>query len=113
MTMLMRAERVVCPFSDLTPGRGVAALVDGHPVAIFLLTDGSLHAIDNFDPCSGAGVLSRGVVGDADGVPTVASPMFKQRFDLRTGRCLDNSSVAVAVHAVGCSDGIVRVRLAG
>ena len=51
--------------------------------------DGELHAIDNVDPCSGASVLSRGLVGDVDGVATVASPMYKQRFDLRTGRCLD------------------------
>lgn len=112
MTLLARTERAVCPLAVLSPGRGVAALVDGYPIAVFLLADGSLHAIDNVDPCCGAGVLSRGVVGDADGVPTVASPMFKQRFDLRTGQCLDDDAT-IAVHEISCVDGMVRVRLAG
>jgi nitrite reductase (NADH) small subunit len=45
-------------------------------------------------------VLSRGIVGCRGGVPTVASPMFKQVFDLRTGRCLDDPDRAVAAFAV-------------
>jgi nitrite reductase (NADH) small subunit len=112
MTSLLRTEQAVCPLASLSAGRGVAALVEGRPIAVFLLADGSLHAIDNLDPCSGASVLSRGVIGEADGITTVASPMFKQRFDLRTGQCLDRD-VTVAVHDVNCLDGIVRVRLAG
>ena len=101
----------VCPVDRLTPNRGVAALVAGHAVALFLLADGSLHAIDNIDPISGASVLSRGIVGDADGAPTVASPMYKQRFDLRTGRCLDRDHTSVGTHDVRERDGTVHVRL--
>jgi nitrite reductase (NADH) small subunit len=41
----------------------------------------------------------------------VASPLFKQAFDLRTGRCLSDPDVAVPVHAVRCRDGVVEVRL--
>ena len=33
------------------------------------LATGELYALDNVDPFSGASVLSRGLVGDADGVP--------------------------------------------
>jgi nitrite reductase (NADH) small subunit len=110
VTLLVEPEQAVCPLACLAPGRGVAALVDGRPIAVFLLADGSLHAVDNVDPCSAASVLSRGVVGEAEGVPTVASPMFKQRFDLRTGQCLD-ADVTIAVHQVRCVEGIVRVRL--
>ena len=101
----------ICPTHRLTPDRGVAALVDGRAVAVFLLADGSLHAIDNIDPISGASVLSRGIVGDADGSPTVASPMYKQRFDLRSGRCLDRDHTTVVTHDVRERDGIVQVRL--
>ena len=101
----------VCPVDRLTPNRGVAALVGGRAVALFLLADGSLHAIDNIDPISGASVLSRGIVGDADGSPTVASPMYKQRFDLRSGRCLDRDHTTVVTHDVRERDGIVQVRL--
>ena len=103
--------RTVCPIGRLTPDRGVAALIDSRAVAVFLLSDGTLHAIDNVDPISGASVLSRGLVGDAGGIPTVASPMYKQRFDLRSGRCLDADSVTVDVHEVRLTDGLVVVRL--
>jgi nitrite reductase (NADH) small subunit len=101
----------VCTVDQITPDRGVAALVDGTAVALFLLSSGELHAIDNLDPISGASVLSRGVVGDVNGVPTVASPLYKQRFDLRTGRCLDAEDVSVSVHTARVVDGIVHVGL--
>ena len=100
---------VVGPLEGLTPDRGVAAVVGGRAVAVFRLSTGELHAVDNLDPCSGASVLSRGLVGDAEGAPTVASPLYKQRFDLRTGRCLD-ADVAVAVHDVLVLDGVIHVR---
>jgi nitrite reductase (NADH) small subunit len=80
-------------------------------VAVFLLIDGSIHVVDNIDPCSGANVLSRGLVGDVDGVPTVASPLYKQRFELPTGRCLD-AEASVRVHDAHVIDGVVHVRLA-
>lgn len=101
----------VCPLARLLPERGVAALVGDVQVAVFLLHDGAVHAIDNVDPFSGAAVLSRGIVGDRGGVPTVASPVFKQVFDLRTGRCLDDPEVAVAVYRTRVVDGRLRVGL--
>jgi nitrite reductase (NADH) small subunit len=101
----------VCALGRLTPDRGVAALVEGRAVAVFRLSGGELFAIDNLDPVSGASVLSRGIVGDAGGTPTVASPIYKQRFDLRNGRCLDDDTTAVAVHEVRCEAGVVLVRL--
>ena len=79
----------VCEYHDLLPERGVAALLDDLQVAVFRLADGSLRAVDNLDPCSGAYVLSRGIVGTSGHLNTVASPMHKQRFDLDTGSCLD------------------------
>jgi len=84
---------VVCRLSDLVPERGAAALVGGEQVALFRLVDDTVLAVQQQDPFCGAFVLSRGIVGtrhvgDAV-VPTVASPMHKQVFDLRTGACLD------------------------
>ena len=100
----------VCIARRLTPDRGVAALVGGTPVAVFRLATGELHAVDNIDPISGANVLSRGIVGDAEGRPTIASPLYKQRFDLRTGECLD-ADASIAVHDVREFDGMVHVRV--
>lgn len=91
----------VCRYADLQPDRGVAALLpDGEQVAVFLLGDGSLHAVSNIDPFSGAGVLSRGIVGDRAGTPVVVSPVYKQAFALRTGACLDEEGVALRVFRV-------------
>ena len=101
----------VCEVDRLTPGRGVAALVDGHQVAAFRLADGTLHAVDNVDPCSGAAVLSRGIIGDAGGTTTVASPLYKQRFDLVTGACLDVDVPPLGVHEIAVVHGIVFIRL--
>lgn len=99
----------VCPVTRLTPDRGVAALVGEEQVAVFVLADGAAYALDDCDPFSGALVLSRGLVGDANGVPTVASPIYKQRFDLRTGQCLDDPSMGVRPWPVRIVDGWIEV----
>lgn len=101
----------VCAVDALTPGRGVAALVDGEQVAVFLLGDGTVRAVGNHDPFSRANVLSRGIVGSKGGAVTVASPVYKQRFDLDTGRCLDDDTVAIPVYDARIVDG--RVEVAG
>jgi nitrite reductase (NADH) small subunit len=99
----------ICEYDLLLPERGVAALVDGAAVAVFRTHDGTLYALDNVDPCSGASVLSRGIVGTRAGAPTVSSPMHKQAFDLRTGECLDLPGVRVRTFPVRCRSGVVEV----
>ena len=79
----------ICPLDALEPERGRAALVGSTQVALFLTHEGHVYAVSNHDPYSGAHVMSRGIVGTRGGAPTVASPMYKQVFDLRTGTCLD------------------------
>lgn len=84
----------VCALRHLAPERGAAALFGAHQVALFRLVDDRVLAVDQHDPFSDAFVMSRGIVGsrwvDDVEVPTVASPMYKQVFDLTTGRCLDS-----------------------
>ncbi|MDI3406307.1 nitrite reductase small subunit NirD [Streptomyces cavernicola] len=85
----------------ITPGRGVAVLLpDGSQAAVFQDRTGRWYAIDNRDPFTGAAVLSRGLMGSSDGSAFVASPLLKQRFDLTTGRCLDDEGVSVRAYAV-------------
>lgn len=100
----------VCPLDRLDLDRGVAALVDGAQVALFRTGD-ELYAVDNLDPVGGAYVMSRGIVGSRGGLPTLASPLHKQVYDLRTGQCLDLPGVALRRHEVRCRDGLVEVRL--
>lgn len=110
MTVLdVRLWTVVCRFDRLLPERGVAALVDGHQVAVFRTFAGDVHALANRDPFSDAYVLSRGIVGSRGAVPTVASPMHKQVFSLVTGECLDEPGVVVPVYDVRVRDGDVEV----
>ena len=68
---------------------------------------GDVYAIDHQDPFSGANVLARGLVGTRGDVPTVASPVYKQVFDLTTGRCLDDETVAVRTWPVRITGGTV------
>jgi len=102
----------VCAYDDLVPDRGACALVEGQQIALFRLspTD-DLFALSNHDPFSGANVISRGIVGSKGDVVKVASPMFKQSFDLRTGVCLDDPAVSLPVHMVRERDGRVEVAL--
>lgn len=106
----------VCRVSDLVPERGAAALVAGEQVALVLLVDGRVLAVQNLDPFSGAHVMSRGIVGSRGDAPTLASPMYKQVFDLRDGTCLERAGYSpVAGDAdlrtwdVAVVDGVVHV----
>jgi nitrite reductase (NADH) small subunit len=103
--------KAVCRYDRLQSERGAAALLDDVQVALFRTHDGAVHAIGNIDPFSGAAVLSRGIVGDRGGVATVASPVYKQSFDLVTGRCLDDPRVTVPVYPVRVADGLLEVGL--
>ena len=99
-----------CPVRMLVPGRGVAVLLPGgDQAAVFLLPNGMIYAVGNIDPYAGAAVISRGLTGDRGGEPTVASPLLKQVFSLRTGAALDDPVVAVRTYAVRVQDGLVRV----
>lgn len=100
----------VCPLADIVPDTGVCALLGTRQVAVFRLgrTD-EVYAIANFDPFGKAFVLSRGIVGDRGGVPKVASPLYKQSFDLRTGQCLDQPEVRVRSYPARVRGGRVEV----
>lgn len=99
----------ICELDRLPVDRGVTALVRGHAVAVFLLQDGSVHAVGNHEPFSRTTVLGRGIVGTRGGVPFVASPTSRRAFDLRTGVCLDDATLSVPSYAVKVLERIVHV----
>lgn len=101
---------VVCRFRDLQPERAVAVLLGGVQIAVVRTHDDRLYAVGNRDPFSGAQVLSRGIVGSRGDRATLTSPLYKQVFDLATGRCTDDPSVGVPVHAVRRHGADVQVR---
>lgn len=101
----------VCKLTDIVPDTGVCALVNGRQIAVFRLADDSVHAIDNLDPFSKANVLSRGIVGDLKGELVVASPVYKQHFNLVTGQCLEEAEVRVAVFPARVENGAIEVKI--
>lgn len=92
-----KEQQIVCDKSDLIENSGVCALIDGEQVAIFYLptTEKKVFAIANWDPIGKANVLSRGMVGDLKSQLVVASPLYKQHFNLETGACLEDSAASV------------------
>ena len=99
----------VCRLDDIEVDGGVAALVRGEAIAIFRTHGGNVHATSNYDPCSGASVLARGIVGSRGDAAVVSSPMHKQAFDLVTGQCLDDAAVRVPTYDVQVVDGVVQI----
>ncbi len=111
----------VCALADLAVERGSAALltIDGAEtqIALFRLHDDEVLAVQQLDPYSGANVMSRGLVGTRGGEPTVAGPVYKQVFALRTGQCLESVGYSpqpghgpdLVTYPVEVRDGVVHV----
>jgi nitrite reductase (NADH) small subunit len=100
----------VCDISDLADNIGRCALVNGKQVAIFCVAGTQdVYGIDNFDPFSDANVISRGILGDLAGRIVVASPIYKQHFELATGQCLEDDAVKLNTYKVRVLDGLVQI----
>lgn len=105
----------LCQRSDLVPFSGVAAWIDSAEgpaqVALFYLPGHSpeLFAIDHHDPIAKVNVLARGIVGDIQGEPVVASPLYKQHFRLKDGSCVEDASVSLRTWAVAFDQDSVMI----
>jgi len=88
--------QTICHQDDLVTHSGVCALLaNDQQVAIFKINDNEVYTISNWDPVGSANVLYRGIIGDNKGEFFVASPLYKQRFLLNNGKCLDDESLTV------------------
>jgi len=102
----------VCDADDVPPMLGVRALLDGNQVAIFNVKE-TYYAIDAVDPFTETAVLSRGIVGDLSNQIVVASPLYKQHFNLTTGVCLEDDKVCVKTYPVRKLKGKIQLAVAG
>jgi nitrite reductase (NADH) small subunit len=98
----------ICSAQEIGNYLGVRAWVQGQQIAIFRVND-EFFALDAIDPFSQAAVLSRGIVGDLKGQLVVASPVYKQHFNLRTGQCLEYPEVSIATYPVRNHQGTLQV----
>ncbi|WP_374480441.1 nitrite reductase small subunit NirD [Zoogloea sp.] len=101
----------ICKVDEILPNTGVCALVEDRHVAVFRVGQADFYAIDNVDPKSGASVLSRGLLGNLGEHVVVASPLYKNHFDLATGACLEAPEHSVRAHSVRIDDQRVLVAL--
>lgn len=101
----------ICAIDEIVPDTGVCALLNGRQVAVFRVGAAAprVFAIDNYDPNCGAAVLSRGLVGSIGERIVVASPIYKQHFDLENGECLEAPGHSVASYPVRLEEGMVWV----
>ena len=103
----------VCAKADLPPNSGLCALIEQKQVAIFYSkTLDEVFAIGNYDPIGKANVLSRGIMGSLGDRLVIASPLYNEHYDLRTGECLESETHSVPVYPVSIENDVVRIQVA-
>lgn len=104
--------QTICHQNELISHAGVCALLaNEQQVAIFQLDADTIYALGNWDPIGQANVLSRGIIGDDDGELFVSSPLYKQRYALACGRCLDNASIRIPSYPTRIHQDYLQVQL--
>jgi nitrite reductase (NADH) small subunit len=101
----------VCTVEDLEPAWGEAALVAGRQVALFRTVSGEVFAVAQEDPATGAHVMARGITGSRGARQTVASPLHKEVYDLRTGECLGAPELRLQTFGTRIVGGYIEVAL--
>ena len=95
------------------PRDGGAAIKYGKTqIAVFNFSSrGEWYATQNMCPHKQAFVLSRGIVGDAQGTPKVACPLHKKTFCLESGSCLSGEDYEVLTFPVKIEGDDVYIEL--
>lgn len=106
---------VICKETELDPNLAEAALFGTEQVAVVKAWDGNIYVTSNVDPRTQQGVMSRGIVGDREvnGIrhPTLASPIYKEVYDLASGECYSNPDYSLPVYASRVVEGVIEVDL--
>ncbi|KAA1248141.1 nitrite reductase small subunit NirD [Aquimarina sp. RZ0] len=70
------------------------------------------YACQNLSPEKNEMVLSRGMIGDHNGIPKVACPLHKKTFSLESGENLNGDLPPIATYPVKIEDDFVYVGFA-
>lgn len=105
----------ICRDQDLLPGTGLCAQHQGEQVAVFKLEQSAnqpaaLFALSNRDPIGNANVMSRGILGSLGDQLVVASPLYKQHFDLVSGECLEQPEHRLKTYIVRCHNNDIQLK---
>ena len=97
---------------DFPPDGGATVKYGGVQIAVFNFSSrGEWYASQQMCPHKKAFVLSRGILGDAGGVPKIACPLHKKTFSLESGDSLGGEDYGVQVFPVKVEDGEVYLHL--
>lgn len=97
----------VARVEDVAPGCGRTVVAGGRRVALFNHA-GEIFAIDDACPHQGAS-LGQGMLLDG----RVICPLHSWVFEVRTGRCPQESHGGVATYPTRCLNGAIEVRIPG
>jgi len=113
--IIEQSWRTICDKTDLVKDSGISALIESssgedEQVAIFHIpsSEEEVFAVGNYDPIGKANVLYRGLVGCINDEPVVSSPLYKQHYSLKTGRCLQEDQ-SVVVYNIRIEDDQVQL----
>jgi nitrite reductase (NADH) large subunit len=98
--------------SNFPPNGGSTVKYGEVQIAVFNFTSrGEWYACQQMCPHRKAFVLSRGIIGDAKGIPKVACPLHKKTFALDSGHCTSGDDYSVRVFPVKVDNDDVLVQL--
>ena len=98
--------------SDFPYDGGAAIKYGKTQIAVFnFASRGEWYATQNMCPHKKAFVLSRGIIGDAQGTPKIACPLHKKTFCLESGACLSGEDYEVLTFSVKVKDNDVYLEL--
>jgi len=96
--------------ADFPKNGGACIKYKGKQIAIFNFDrTNAWYACQNVCPHKMEMVLSRGMIGDQNGVPKVACPMHKKTFSLENGENLNGDLEPIATYPVKIEDDIVYI----
>lgn len=103
--------RRVCAIDDLELSWGEVALLRARQIAVFRIGAEEVYAVDHRDPHTAAPVMARGIVGSRGERPTIASPLYKQVYDLGTGECFTDPNLFLQTFRTRIVGGFVEIEL--
>ncbi len=101
------------PITAFPKNGGACIKYKDQQIAIFSFDrKGKWYACQNLCPHKMEMILSRGMIGDEQGLAKVACPLHKKTFSLESGENLNGDLPAIAVYPVKVKDGFVNVGFA-
>jgi nitrite reductase (NADH) large subunit len=98
--------------SAIPPDGGATLKYGHHQIAVFNFSKaGKWFACQNLCPHKREMVLSRGLLGDIDGLPKVVCPMHKKSFSLETGEGLNDPSFSISTFPVEIREDRIFIEL--